>query len=76
MFEKTTDSQLTGSVVNGRVLLDPLGSDPLGSDPVLNSAECAVGVSDPSDPGGAFGAVNAPFDPQSVAVETEEPVEA
>ena len=71
MFENT-DFQLTGSVVNGRVLVDPAGADP-----TLNPTNCATSVpSDPSDPGGSFVAVNAPFDPQSVAVETEELTEA
>lgn len=71
MYEKTSDLGLSGSVVNGRVLLDPLGSGP-----VFNTSESFDPPTEPTDPGTSFVAVNAPFDPRSVKVETEELVEA
>jgi hypothetical protein len=61
---------LSGSVANGRVLLDPLAIDPTAT-PTMDTAG-VPGTGDPADPGSdpPFVAVNAPFDPQSVKDET------
>jgi hypothetical protein len=65
--ELRTDLDLHGRIVNGRVELDPFTA---ALSPA-NEPACATTVVDPST-GESFVALNAPFDPESVDLESIE----